>query len=188
VLIREGEAGPETWEAWLATSENVDNNGSPILAGTFTRQRGNEPLPWFGVSTTGTAGANAPVVILPAADAAEATSQPATRSVPSTTPEEPQQADAAAEKSPVPPPTATQPLLPSGKPSLAGSWQTPDGPLSIRQNGSSLVFVLPDREVSGRLTGSENLIGGFGPGCCKGHLEQAFAVIAWDNGIRWIRN
>lgn len=103
-------------------------------------------------------------------------------------PEEPQQVEVPTpEETPLTAPPVTALHLPSGKPSLAATWETPDGPLTIRQKGSSLVFVLPDREVSGRLTGGENLIGGFGPGCCKGHLEQAFTVIAWDNGIRWYR-
>jgi hypothetical protein len=79
------------------------------------------------------------------------------------------------------------PHLPTGQPDLAGTWETPDGPLTIRQDGSRLTFVLPDRQVSGRLTGPNTLIGGFAPGCCKGRLEQAFTVIAWENGTRWYR-
>jgi len=75
----------------------------------------------------------------------------------------------------------------SGRPLVAGTWRTPDGPLEVRQSGSRLTFVLPDRTVEGRLTGPETLIAGFAPGCCKGKLKQGFTVITWNNGVSWYR-
>lgn len=200
VLIRDGNTGPETWEAWLATSKNAQNHGNPILAGTFVQPGGDGPLPWFGTSQIEPAVTGVPALAPPLAAAAppqrdqqpenvrEAPPQATPIPAPLPTPEEQHQVEAPRqEATPLPQAAATAPSFSSGKPSLAGSWETPDGPLTIRQKGSSLTFVLPDREVSGRLTGAENLIGGFGPGCCKGHLEQAFTVINWDNGIRWFK-
>lgn len=202
VLIRQGSAGPETWEAWLATPENVQGDDKPILAGTFLRSGGGGLLPWFGTSQYQLSATEAPapvpataVVATTAAvtpkeqqpdNAPEATVQSEPNPDPSTTAKVQGQQSVQQEIPPVPAPVPV-PHLPSGKPSLAGTWDTPDGPLTIRQEGSSLVFVLPDREISGRLTGSDSLIGGFGPGCCKGHLEQGFAVIGWDNGVSWFR-
>lgn len=170
LLVRHGDAGPESWEAWVGTGGDGE---MPVIAGVFTRPDSNEPLPWFG-----------------AAHRIEGDQQVAPST--GTTPAFPSSARGAG-KTAEPTEAATKrnttiaPLLPDGKPSLQGTWQTPDGPLKIRQDGSKLIFELPDREVSGRLTGQENLIGGFAPGCCKGHLEQAYTVIAWDNGTRWFR-
>lgn len=196
VLLREGSKGQESWEGWLATPENVLGSQQPILAGTFLRPGEDGPLPWFGTSRPQTAKNVVPVLVPPSTGTLQgedltdnppkaASAPQPVLPLPST---EPEAQTPAATPAPTPSEPASAPApsyIPSGKPSLAGPWITPDGPLTIRQKGSSLVFVLPDREVSGRLTGGENLIGGFAPGCCKGHLEQAFSVIVWDNGIRW---
>ena len=182
VLVRQGENGPETWEAWLATPENVHGDERPVLAGTFTRPGVEGPLPWFG--TTPPRGP-APAPRPPAAPPRTLPAPPPTAphaAVPAPPSFEP--APGAASGGP---PPAAAPRLPTGQPDVAGTWETPDGPLEILQEGSRLTFVLPDRRVDGRLTGPDSLIGGFGPGCCKGHLEQAFTVIAWDNGVRWYR-
>ncbi len=189
VLIRDGQRGPETWEAWLATPENVHGDERPILAGTFTRPGVEGPLPWFG-TTPGTR----PVPLPPAGPS----SPPGTAASPQAPPPQPAPAGPPAGPPPGPPtagarpaapprPRTAAPRLPSGQPDIAGTWETPDGPLEILQDGSRLTFVLPGRNVEGRLTGPDSLIGGFGPGCCKGRLEQAFTVIAWDNGVRWYR-
>lgn len=192
VLLREGPDGRETWEAWLGTPENVHGDDRPILAGTYLLPGGDGPLPWFGYHQAAATAGAAPappratteaVALLP-----PITNPPQTGSQPPA----PTRAPAAESRTPgataAPTGSATvAPRLPTGQPAIAGLWQTPDGPLEIRQNGSRLTFVLPDREVSGRLTGSDTLIGGFGPGCCKGRLEQAFNVIHWDNGTRWFR-
>jgi len=195
VLVREGAGGRESWEAWLATPENVHGDGQPILAGTFLRPGEGGLLPWFGTARPLDA---ENVVPLPAPVALGATKldpmpEPSQGVVsgpltvpPSTTTKSPTQRPTP-KATPSLQASTSPPYLPSGQPSLGGTWETPDGPLKIRQEGSSLVFVLPDREVSGRLTGPDSLIGGFGPGCCKGQVEQAFNVIAWDNGVRWVR-
>ncbi len=173
VLVRRGETGDETWEGWIATPEHVSATGQPVIAGTFIRPGADGPLPWFGAAR-------------PLGELAPAASPPepapvASPSLPAVNQPRPRAAESQA------PGPRTAPRLPTGQPAIAGTWQTPDGPLEIRQQGSRLTFVLPDREVSGRLTGQDSLIGGFGPGCCKGHLEQAFTVIAWDNGVKWYR-
>ncbi len=190
VLIRENPQGRETWEAWLATPENVHGNDLPILAGTFLRPGEEGPLPWWGATSREPAGKSTALPVPPSAGSEPATvASPPAHPVVSTAPPSASRhaRPAAGEQAPPPTPPAIAPRLPSGQPSLAGTWETPDGPLTIRQDGSRLTFVLPDREVPGRLTGPDTLIGGFGPGCCKGHLEQAFAIIKWDNGVRWYR-
>lgn len=173
VLVRRGDAGDETWEGWIATPEHVRESGQPVIAGTFIRPGADGPLPWFGAARR--------VQELAAEAQARGLAAPSPPSRPLTGEDR--------KNPPVPeaPRHRTAPRLPTGQPAIAGTWQTPDGPLEIRQDGSRLTFVLPDREVSGRLTGPDSLIGGFGPGCCKGHLEQAFTVIAWDNGVKWYR-
>ena len=190
VLIRNGAGGPESWEAWLASPKNIGGESGPMLAGTFVRPGDDQPLPWFGTPAPFETGAGTiplPVPLEPATPESssvggtEKEERPAPIPSPASIEPEPVQAVPSTGNAPM------SPLDPSGRPVIAGTWETPDGPLTIRQEGSKLVFVLPDREVSGRLTGSETLVGGFGPGCCKGRLEQAFAVIAWDNGIRWFR-
>jgi len=194
VLVREGAGGTESWEAWLATPENVLGNDQPILAGTFLRPGEDGLLPWFGMSRSLDARGGTPVPATGAAGATQRGPWPehsqevlAGPTVSPSAVETPEVHDTATEDIPSQPVPTSPPSLPSGQLGLAGTWQTPDGPLTIRQKGSSLVFVLPDREISGRLTGPDSLIGGFGPGCCKGQVEQAFNVIAWDNGIRWVR-
>jgi len=195
VLVREGGGGQETWEAWLATPENVHGDGQPILAGTFLRPGEGAPLPWFGTSRPQVAGSETALSSPPPPEATQwehrpensDEAAPGSLTVPLSTAAMPQAERPTPEKTPPLQPSTAPPHLPSGQPALAGTWETPDGPLMIRQEGSSLVFSLPDREVSGRLTGPDSLIGGFGPGCCKGHLEQEFAVIVWDNGVHWYR-
>ena len=178
VLFREGSEEPETWEAWLASPQNTSGDDHLMLAGTFTRSGHEGPLPWFGTAGTQTSEIAQPVPAL-AIPAVIPLKQPA--NTPIQTSSEP---PAVPPTQPVP---ALEPRPSSGNQGLAGTWETPDGPLTIRQDGSRLTFELPDREVTGRMTGPESLIGGFGPGCCKEHLEQAFNVIAWDNGVRWVR-
>jgi len=185
VLVREGAAGTETWEAWLATPESSRGEARPVLAGTFTRPDAEGPLPWFGTpplpSPARTDGAGTTPADRPVRLTAPAAQQPATSGVPAVP------ASGNTPRSDTAVPKAAGPRLPSGQPRIAGTWETPDGPLEILQDGSRLTFVLPDRRVDGRLTGPDTLIGGFGPGCCKGRLEQAFTVIAWNNGVRWYR-
>ena len=195
VLSREGSQGRETWEAWLASPENPAGDDLPTLAGAFFRPGEDGPLPWFGTQRPKFDGEPpplpalaAPVVIQPdqpIKSSPEVAS--GSQAVPSSTTSEQTVQTPVVEAAPSLPAPAAPRHLPTGQPVLAGNWETPDGPLTIRQTGSGLIFVLPDREVSGRLTGPESLIGGFGPGCCKGQLEQAFTTIAWDNGVHWYR-
>ncbi len=175
LLAREGENGRETWEAWLGTG--TADTGQAILAGTFILPGDTAPRPWYGT----------PAV-------PEPTRRPASPEPRTPAPVQPGTA-AASRPSPIPPspsggetaPPKAGLRLPNGQPAIAGTWETPDGPMEIRQEGSRLTFVSPEGEVSGRLTGPDTLIGGFGPGCCKGTLEQGFTVIAWENGVRWFR-
>lgn len=170
VLVRQGPEGPEHWDGWIAT-DNPSDTGCPAVAGTFTRPGSDGSLPWFGTGTTGDDEAPRRVSVEPVIPRRNPTPVPPT---------------AAPEPSPTAAPLVI-PVLADGRISFAGTWLTPDGLLEIRQEGSRLTFVLPDREVSGRVIGSDTLIGGFGPGCCKGTVEQGFTVIAWDNGARWSR-
>ncbi|MEN8165193.1 MAG: hypothetical protein ABFS37_13770 [Acidobacteriota bacterium] len=170
VLARQGAGGQEIWKAWIATPSQ-EGSDQPVIAGTFVRPAADGPLPWFGVGrSVDERDQNAPTV-LPTVPQAPPLPTPAASSPPSS-------------NTPTTPATL---YLEGGQPSLAGTWSTPDGPLEIRQEGSRLTLVLPDREVSGRLTGPDSLIVGFAPGCCKGKLEQGFTIIAWDNGSRWSR-
>jgi len=194
VLVRQGPEGRETWGAWLATPESTTGDDRPILAGSYLRHGDDAPLPWFGTPqpTEVIAQASRPVPPPPAAPrterSADTTSAVDQGQQSSETPEVASSSGRTPPEGTPPGPASTlAPRLASGQPNLAGTWQTPDGPLTIRQEGSRLTFELPDREVAGRLTGPDSVIGGFGPGCCKGHLEQAFAVIKWDNGVRWYR-
>ncbi|HHQ49102.1 MAG TPA: hypothetical protein ENK19_09520 [Acidobacteria bacterium] len=171
VFMRHGETGDELWEGWIATP--AGHGEGPIIAGKVIRSGEAGALPWFGTTQLPAAGANSSSS---RADS-EGGSKPAV-SPPAVPPSEASHESSA---------STIAPRLETGQPALAGVWMTPDGPLRIRQHGSRLIFVLPDREVLGRLTGPDSLIGGFAPGCCKGHLEQAFTVIAWDNGTRWYR-
>ncbi len=159
VLRRSAPDGVELWEGWVATP----GAEVPTMAGSYVPAGGGAPRPWFAVAAASAA---------PAGEGAPAPTAPPPAPAPT----------------PPPRPTAVTaaPLL-EGRPDLRGVWRTPSGPLEIRQEGARLTFVLPDREVAGRLTGPDTLIGGFAPGCCKGRLEQGFAVIVWDDGTRWYR-
>lgn len=170
VLTRQGTAGHESWEAWIATAQ-TGQDAAPIIAGSFIRPGSDGPLPWFGAAQE--------------IDELTRKSLAARPPLHSTIPTPPSVVPSSAAPALQPPSVA--PRLPSGQASLAGTWSTPDGPLQIRQEGSRLTFVLPDREVPGRLTGLDSLIAGFAPGCCKGSLEQGFSVITWDNGAKWFR-
>ena len=175
----------------MATPVNLQGDDYPILAGTFLRPGEDGPLPWFAISESQMGEAEILAVAPLATGGAEQLQEQAAPESQAevTPPTKARVQDQHPEQQKIQPVSAPAPVphLPSGKPSLAGTWDTPDGPLTIRQEGSSLTFILPDREISGRLTGSDSLIGGFGPGCCKGHLEQEFAVITWDNGVSWYR-
>lgn len=173
VLARHTSDGDESWEGWIATAENVHDGERPVIAGTIIRPGQDGPLPWFGAARS----LEQVMATAPPPPAAP----PSVPRVTSSQPSAPASRAATARR-----PT-TPPRLATGQPDVGGTWQTPDGPLEIRQEGSKLTFLLPDRQVGGRITGPDSLIGGFGPGCCKGHLEQAFTVIVWSNGIRWYR-
>ncbi len=174
VLARHTSNGDETWEGWIATAKNVHDGNRPVIAGTIIRPGQEGPLPWFGAarSLEQVMAAAPPPPAAPVQKAPRVTASPSGSTASQTT---------AARRQ------AGPPRLPTGQPDVGGIWQTPDGPLEIRQDGSKLTFLLPDRQVGGRVTGPDSIIGGFGPGCCKGQLEQAFTVIAWSNGVRWYR-
>lgn len=176
VLVRSTPDGRETWEGWVASSAGTAGRDQPVIAGTLTRSGEDGPLPWFGAARS----LDELIAAMPEQRPVERRRQTTTAARTYSEPQLPTARSPEAQ-------STVAPRLPTGEPDLAGQWSTPDGPLEIRQDGSRLTFVLPDREVEGRLIGAETLIGGFGPGCCKGQLEQAFTVIAWDNGTRWYR-
>ncbi len=182
VLLRGSGKGQEIWEGWVGTTVPPGADAAP-MAGSATIPGRGLPVPWFATpqpadhrppSPTPTAWERPPVTLPPSVTTSPESGVPATAPPPGPAPQEPAAASPA-------------PLPPGGGPAVGGVWSTPDGPLEIIQDGRMLTFVLPDRRVSGRIIGPDTLIGGFGPGCCKGRLKDGGSIIVWDNGISWYR-
>ncbi len=182
VLLRSSGKGQEIWEGWVGTTVPPGADAAP-MAGSATIPGRDVPVPWFATPQPAgheppppfpAASESSPVALPPPVTTSREPGVRATAPPAGPPPQEPPAA------SPVPPP-------PGGGPTVGGVWNTPDGPLEIIQNGRALTFVLPDRRVSGRIIGPDALIGGFGPGCCKGRLRDGGTIIVWDNGISWYR-
>ncbi len=179
ILLREAPGGAEVWEGWIGTTVPAGADAA-LMAGSASVPGQASPVPWFAVpvAVPGGAPAGSPPRGTPPAGPPPAASTAAPSGVsPSPTPGPAREFRVAARPTPVP----------GTRPWVGGTWDTPDGPLEILQEGKALTFVLPDRKVTGRITGADSLIGGFGPGCCKGRIRDAGSVIAWDNGVTWTR-